>query len=325
MKYFLDYVLGYRSQANLAAEKGSVVHKGLEMLASIKLAQQNKEKFITNGELGKFYLSELTPDLCIELAYDYYSKKSTMYNWQEIDLWDCKKWFKVALEYNNGMFNPMNQSIVSPETYFDFEINKPWAKYEYKLPDGKLLKGTLAIKGTMDLMVDLGNDIYEMVDYKTGKRKDFNTGEEKTYDKLCSDSQLRMYYYAARHIFPNVKQIIVTIFYINDGGPISMCYDDDDLEKTEKMLEKRFNLIRNTFRPKKKYPHWSCTNKKICYFGTHDLDNNEIIKEEYKEKSICQNIGKELLTLGMDRVMIKRAKSSFDAYGYGAGRANEGK
>ena len=310
-----------RSPANLKAEKGTCVHKGLELLAKVKLAQQNKQKFIEDDDFGKFLLTELTPDICIELAYQHYSTKTAeMYDWSDIDLKDCRKWLWTALTYNDGMFNPLKQDIVAPETFFDFKIEESWAAYKYKLPDSTYIEGNLGIKGTIDLIVKVADGIYEMVDYKTGKRMDWNTGEEKTYDKLCSDSQLRMYYYAARRLFPDIKQIIVTIFYINDGGAISMCFDESDLDKTEDMLKKRFNLIRNTFRPKRIYPDWKCT--KLCYFGQHDLEENKITKEEYKEKSICSKISKELLTLGMDRVIVKRAKSSFDDYGNGGGSSN---
>ena len=42
-QYFLEYVLGYRSPSNKKADKGTIVHKVLEILAGIKLSQQNKE------------------------------------------------------------------------------------------------------------------------------------------------------------------------------------------------------------------------------------------------------------------------------------------
>ena len=40
MKYFLEYNLGWRGPSNIKAEKGTVVHKVLEILAIIKLKQQ---------------------------------------------------------------------------------------------------------------------------------------------------------------------------------------------------------------------------------------------------------------------------------------------
>ncbi len=319
-KYFIDYVLGWRSPPhNNKASKGTIVHKALEMLAQIKLAKQEMKTFIVNDELGKFFISELTPDICIELAYHHISNKETMYDWTESDFKDCRKWMWEALTYNNGMFNPLKQNIVRPEQYFDIEFKEPWAYYKYKMPDGTDLEGHLAIKGTFDLLVKLDDNVYELIDYKTGKRIDWNTGEEKTYAKLCNDPQLRMYHYAASKLFPDIEQIIVTIYYIQDGGAISMNYTKDDLKKTEIMLKNKFNLIRNTFKPKSIYPSWKCTS--LCHFGKYDMEGKKITKDEYKEKSICRNIGNELLTLGMDRVMLKHSKSHVSEYGSGGGRS----
>ncbi len=320
MKYFVDYVLGWHSPANIAAEKGSIVHKALEMIARVKFAKQ-KHQLEIEDEIGKFKIADLTQEIILNLAYhNSVEKTKQWYDWNDSHFEDCKKWLNIALKYNNGMFNPMKQEIIIPEKYFDITIEEDWAKYNYKLPNGKQLEGQLAIKGTMDLIAKVDDNTYEMIDYKTGKRKDWNTGEEKTYEKLCTDAQLRMYYYAASKSFPNIKQIIVTIFYINDGGPISMCFTKDDLEKTEEMLKKRFNAIRNTHKPKKIYPNWKCS--KLCYFGKHDMNHNKITADEYKEKSICAKIGNELLTLGMERVMMKHNRDeTFKAYSEGGGRS----
>lgn len=319
-KYFMDYTLGWRSPANKKASMGTIVHKALEMLAQYKLAKQKNEHFFINDELGKFFLSEITPDICTELAFHHISKIEPQYEWESDDFTTCKKWVWSALNYKGGMFNPLKQDIVQPEQFFDITFEDSWAAYNYKLPNGEVLKGQFGIKGTVDLVVKLDDGVYEMIDYKTGRRMDWNTGEEKTYEKLCNDPQLRMYHYAVSKMMPEIEQIIVTIFYINDGGVISMNFTRDDLVKTEKMIEKRFNVIRNTHKPKKIYPNWKCT--KLCHFGKHDLEGNKITKEEYKEKSICANIGKDLLTLGVDRVMLKHSKSDVTSYGSGGGRSS---
>jgi RecB family exonuclease len=320
-KYFIDYTLGWRSPANKKASKGTIVHKALEMLAQIKLAQQNLQNFIVNDELGKFYISELTPDICVDLAYHHISSKETFYDWSEEDFKDCRKWTWDALKYRDGMFNPLKQNIVKPEQYFDIEIRQPWAYYNYKMPNGEKLEGYFSIKGTLDLLVKLDTQTYELIDYKTGKRMDWNTGEEKTYKKLRNDPQLRMYHYATSILFPEIEHIIVSIFYIQDGGVFSMDFNKDDIAKTEEMLKKRFNVIRNNYRPKKIYPSWKCT--KLCHFGKHDLEGNKISSAEYKEKSICSQIGNDLLQLGVDRVMLKHSKSDVSNYGSGGGRSNK--
>jgi len=315
-KYFIDYNLGFRSPANKKAEKGTIVHKGLELLARIKLAQQKCEASIYDEELGYFELEELTPEICIQLAYHNISKKSeALYDWNKYDYKDCHEWFFNALKYNEGMFHPFNQNIIQPEQYFDFTIEKPWAWYNYKLPNGSKLEGYLALKGTLDLIVKLDKDTYELIDYKTGKRIDWNTGEEKTYEKLCKDPQLHIYHYAAARLFPDIKHFIVTIFFIQDGGAFSLNFNENNLNYTEKILEKRFNKIRNNHKPKTIYPDWKCT--KLCHFGKHDINDNKV--DDFKA-SACQTIKKEILTLGMDRVISNRGRDkSFAAYGSGGG------
>ena len=42
--YFISYVLGHRGPGNIAADKGTIVHKVMEILAKNKLALQNGEK-----------------------------------------------------------------------------------------------------------------------------------------------------------------------------------------------------------------------------------------------------------------------------------------
>lgn len=320
-KYFLDYTLGWRSPANKKASKGTIVHKALEMLAQYKLAKQLRQDHFINDELGKFFLVEISPDICIELAYHHVSELEPEYKWEEDDFTECRKWMWNALLYNKGMFNPLKQDIVQPEKYFDITFNDSWAYYDYKMPDGTNLKGQFGMKGTLDLIAKLDDKTYELIDYKTGRRMDWNTGEEKTYEKLCKDHQLRMYHYAASQMFPEIEQIIVTIFYIQDGGAISMNFTRKDLVATEEMLRKRFNLIRNTYKPKRIYPNWKCT--KLCWFGKHDLNGQPISSDDYKEKSVCTNIANDLLTLGMDRVMIKHGKSAVTSYGSGGGRTND--
>lgn len=320
-KYFMDYVLGYRSPPlNNKADKGTIVHKALELLARKKLAIQNKQQEFKDDELGCFINDDVTPEIVLDVAYKHISKKSEkLYDWSDKDYKDCLKWLYMSLEYNNGMFNPMNQDVVSPETYFDITIDKPWAYYDFKLPNGENVSGQLAIKGTLDLLVRINPTIYELVDYKTGERKDWNTGKEKTYKDFQKDAQLKIYHYAARKLFPQIEQIIVSIFYVRSGGVFSMNFTDEDISDAETMLEKRFEKIKKNKKPKRILPDWKCN--KLCYFGTRNEAGEKINRDDFKKESICQNIYNEVLTLGLDRVTLAKAKSDFRNYGSGGGRS----
>jgi hypothetical protein len=171
------------------------------------------------------------------------------------------------LTYNDGQFDPRERKIVEAEPQFDIPIEEDWAKFEYKMPNGESVTGQLAIKGTIDLVTEVEDGVIEVIDWKTGRRLNWATGEEKTYEKLIEDPQLLLYNYAISKLFPEYDQSIMSIFYIRDGGPFSMCYDEDDQAKFLKMLEKRFKQIkRNDYPQPISYTrkHFKCT--KLCHF-----------------------------------------------------------
>ena len=59
------------------------------------------------------------------------------------------------------------------------------------------------------------------------------------------------------------KQIVPSIYFINDGGPFTMAYDDSDIEATKEMLKKRFEKIKEVVRPQllTGYNRWKCNTK----------------------------------------------------------------
>ena len=81
------------------------------------------------------------------------------------------------------------------------------------------------MKGTIDLITKPSEDTLEIIDWKTGRRLDWATGQEKTQEKLETDPQLMIYFYAAKKLYPEIKNCIVTIFFINDGGPFSVSFN----------------------------------------------------------------------------------------------------
>lgn len=283
-QYFMEYVLGWRGPSGQKADKGTIVHKVLEILAVIKQAQQNKESSIDDDLIGKISTKTYDLEVIIKDVYEYYISKCTHHKWSVKDFDDCRKWVYKALEYNDGMFDPRNRDIVCPEQRFDIAINKKWAEYNYNI-NGENIKGTLGLKGTIDLITKVDDKTLEIVDWKTGKRLDWATGEEKTQEKLESDPQLRIYHYAAQHLYPQYDHIIVTIFFINDGGPFSILFDKSDLAQTETMLQNKFETIKKTRRPALK-KSWMCS--KLCHFGKTTFENTHIHPiEEYRNNQTC--------------------------------------
>jgi len=287
-QYFMEYVLGWRGPSGQKADKGTIVHKVLEILAVIKKAQQDNTTNIINDDIiGDVNISNYNLNTIIEKVYKHYSESNSHHKWSLKDYKDCHSWVYKAIEFNNGMFDPRNRFILCPEQHFDIEIKKPWSYYSYDTMDGKL-EGNLAIKGTIDLITLVNDSTIEIIDWKTGRRLDWATGQEKTQEKLEKDPQLRIYHYAISHLYPHIDHIIFSIYFINDGGPFSICFDKSDLPKTEDMLRQKFEIVKNTKRPKLK-KSWMCN--KLCHFGKTTFDNTSIESQiEHRDGQTC-NIG----------------------------------
>lgn len=284
-QYFFEYVLGLRGPSNQKADKGTITHKVLEILAIIKLNQQNNNQFFTDDVIGPVDVNNYNLDLIIEQVYDFYTKQFSHHSWSNKDYVDCKKWVYKAIEFNGGMFDPRNRVIVQPEQHFDIVIDKPWAEYSYDTDEGKL-EGKLGLKGTIDLITKISDNTLEVVDWKTGRRLDWATGQEKTYAKLQKDPQLMIYHYALSQLYPQYDHIIVTIYFINDGGPISVLFEKEDLVNTENMLRTKFEIIKKTKKPRLNRT-WMCS--KLCHFGKSNFSDSENILPiiEYRDNQVC--------------------------------------
>lgn len=332
--YFYEYVLGLKSQSNKAADKGTIVHKIMELLAWAKKTNQDGKKSYKDDETGltvpadynSIDVSEL-----IEKVYKYYTSNIKHHDWKDADFKDCKKWTIAGLTHENGAFDPRLRTIVEPELHFDFEINEPWAKYEYEV-DGEIITGNLAIKGTIDLITDCGNNTYELVDWKTGARKDWATGEAKDYAKLMKDPQLRLYYYAIKTLFPD-KDILFTIFFIKDGGPFTLGYSDSDIVEIKEQLKHRFNIIKRSMIPNKidQSQKWKC--KRLCHFGKNTFVGTDItpmqefrrgqVCKQGETMTMCEQIHYDLKKLGHEKTVRKYKDKDFSVGKYHApGQAN---
>ena len=144
-----------------------------------------KPTFLTNAEVDKINSTRINKDVykwdchidynhvrfgkdlveyLIDKCYKYYSANSPN-KWEPIHFKQVTNFVWILLDYQNGKFDPRNQNVFSTETYFDLEIDEPWAKYHYPYR-GKDLKGHLRLKGTIDLTLQLDDNTLEFVDYK---------------------------------------------------------------------------------------------------------------------------------------------------------------
>ncbi len=326
-QYFLSYVLGLDNPAGKAATKGNTVHKALECLALRKKNEQalagKSTSYILDDSLGEIPITDCEPDILIRKAFDWHVEHFE-HTWDlKRDFNDCKKWMWEALNYYDGLFDPRNRNVIDAEKQFDFEIKKPWAKYNYKLPNGQVLDGYLSLKGTIDLITEVSPGVLEIIDWKTGRyRSDFATGKEKDYAALYDDLQLRLYHYAAHKVYPSAKDIIITIFYIQAGGPFTIPLGMDDFDATEKMIEKQFEYIRRTVKPTlNPGPQWSqrpnsSTNwkcYKLCTFSQPSIHD--------PNKTTCQFFRDKIKEIGMEKVVTQYGDlSKISTYQDGGGR-----
>lgn len=260
----------------------------------------NKDKTWMLKPGSKRMGAEIVDEL-IKTTYEFYKNShSDLFKFENADFKCVNLWTWTALDYNNGMYDPRNKNVVNPEHEFAFDIDFPWANYDFSIGKEKF-SGKLKLKGVIDLVVDLGDDAYEIVDWKTGQRLDWATGEEKTYNKLQSDSQLLIYYYAATKLFPKIKSFILTIFFIRDGGPFSIHFDSHDIKNLDSYLNKFYQTLQDRKVPKLIDPsqnNFKCS--KLC----------EFYKEKVDGTNYCLFIHNEIKSKGIEQTIIDNATSN---------------
>lgn len=294
-KYLLEYILGQPSVSGKKAEMGNITHKTLEIITNIAKAKQDGVAKYIDPDFGSFLVNKIDVEKITRTVYKKMSEES-LHDYYISDLNDSIEWVDKALTYKDGLVNPFNLKIIEAERYFDFEIKEEWAKYHYELPDGELLCGYLSIKGSIDLIYESDENTIEILDYKTGKRMNWATGKEKTEACLQKDPQLLMYFYAIKKLYPQYPFSIVNIYYINDGGLYSVCYDVGDIKRLENMLQNRFETIRDTKLTNRIRSNsanlWKCN--KLCSYKNFDKDGKTIDLCEETHR-VLRNKGSEYL------------------------------
>ncbi len=295
MQYYFTYVLGMKSPSGLKASMGTTFHRVMQVLADKQIAQRNKKKLLEDDDIGNLTFEECDNlELVTERCYNYY-KENDNPNLSPKELKQIIKWVHASLAYRDGELDPRNMNVEATELFFDIEIKKDWAKYEYEV-NGEKIEGYLSIKGTVDLIINEGGNYFQVLDFKTGKRLDWATGKEKTHADLHKDKQLLLYYYALKNMYPD-RSFFISIYFINDGGLFEMVFDEKDYEKAEKMLKERFQYIKSVELPRqisKDQTDWKC--KYLCKFSQ---------EWENTGKTTCQFFHDMLKSEGMKKVSEK--------------------
>lgn len=319
MQYFITYNLGWRSKSGKRAIMGTMAHKVMEILAGFKKFQQDKPRNkylkVEDDKCGslRVHRDELLTDGLIDdltdLSIKAYSA-DTDHKFYRKERQEVRDTIETFLTWNNGQFDPRLRNVYFPEPHFDIAIEEDWAKFEYEL-NGKMVEGQLAIKGTIDLVTLVTDDTIEVVDWKTGRRLNWATDEEKTYEKMKNDPQLLLYFYAMSKMFPEFKNRIMSIFFYKDTEgepdptPYSFCFTEEDETRFLGMLREQVEKIRQNEAPQVLDPSrndFRC--KYLCHFCKNSFEG--------ETDSMCITIEKELHQIGMEEVIKKRTAPGFD-------------
>lgn len=327
LRCFLEYSIGLRGEANKSALIGSTVHGVLELLALGKLAyQQGKESFKHDSFFGNFNTNRIIDagniDSYIKISYDYYDKENPgLFGSDSYD--ECVKLSYRAIHHHNGAFDPRNSNICAAELPFEMDITDKWASYQYESPSG-LIKGRLALKGTIDLVCIEDENTFHCIDYKTSKAaNDWASGKTKVVQvkdpeketSLYNDQQLMLYYYVLANKFPD-KDIIMTLYFIRIDKAFTVVFDrKKDLPRIHAWLRERFEYIKSVEKP-----DWIDGTKDgwKCRFCPHNKN-----KQVGSKLSVCKFYQKQFASQTMKEIMDLHADfSTISSYGSGGSTAN---
>jgi hypothetical protein len=299
--YFIEQNLKYTYPPGVAADMGTVVHKVLEYLALIKLGQQEKQTELETSkgsiEFDNYSIAQLE-----EMAASAY-KNLTKEHYKTIT-----KCVQNALSYADGEYDPRNREIIAPERRVKIEIQEDWAVRS----NGE----RYCLSGIIDLVTKTPTG-YEIIDWKTGALKDWNTGKVKTYQDFYDDPQLRFYHYAATKIYGEEHAYKFTIFFVKENKAFTVPFDNSDLGRTLYLLKDRFLEIQNTQVPQLNRT-WKCT--KFCPYGQKTAYGTNLpaltqistggIAKIGSPMTICDCVSHQINTLGIDYVEANMGKNS---------------
>lgn len=265
LKWFLQYVLGYREPSGKAAVLGTICHYVLECIAKSKIARQDGVPFIEDevvGRIGHDYDLEEWVDLCFE----HFAEAEKHLVLTDSDCEQCHKNIEKARRHH--LFPENHAHIIEPEGGFFLPIEEVWANYSYMEGDG-VVNGKIQLNGFIDLVFRDERGTLNFVDYKFGSStKDWATDKEKDTASIIRDTQLCMYYWALRKKFPD-EDIVANLWFVKVGKTFTHIFDKQQEKHLMDKVESTIAKIRGLQRPNARYT-WKC---KFCPFKTTDFSS----------------------------------------------------
>lgn len=283
-KYYLINDVGFESIAGKKAYLGTIFHAIMEILAK---ARKTGHYLLKDKFTDPLYLT----DIC----WDHYVDANTWpFELEEVDYKFVKK---LVLRACESRYNPLKLKVLEIERQFDIEMDYPG----FKTVEGPNMR----LRGTIDLIYEIDHETLGILDWKTGLRKDWISGKDKDEESLKKDIQFKVYDLARRLIWPQYKYCLLTMHYINNGGPFTISLTKDDMLDTIQKLRKSFNQIKATDKPtrifddpaRRKAEGFKC--KYVCQFGHRTNMFGSECTEFYKKFNKGQQ--EQLVQISIDR------------------------
>lgn len=245
--------------------------------------------------------------LILDEIYKYYVNKQ-IHNYTAKDYKDIKKWINNVFTYRDGIYNPLNLKIVAPESPFEFIIDEPWAKYSYKDTTDRPIEGQLGIKGTIDLTTEISNDVFELIDWKSGACKDWKVNKPHDYKSLSNSFQLHLYHYSIMKMYPKLKQVVVTINYVATNEYFTFAFDRNNLDNTVDMIKSQFLKIQKDKNPRLLNTFFC---DRICWANKQAYKPEILNPKTNIPYTICKYINNSIRNKGLDATTMLETKSGF--------------
>lgn len=270
--YFMQYILGIKSGTGKAALQGKIVHLALEWMA--RLRKRDKTNVDPMWLLNRAWdnLTDEHPDIGLRKVTTRIDKETGDFK-EAADFKKCR--FAMETILNDRFYNPYNLNIVDMEKWFAMEL--PGEEWQCQDKDGD--PHQFAVRGFIDVAHEIDEDTLEIVDWKTGNRKDFYTQDEIDEETLMREVQPRLYHLAAYFLYPQYKNILITFYYANSDGPITISLSQDDIVLTIAALHRFFTVISKDTLVRRNRT-WKC---KMCRMNRND---------------VCSKVWSDLHTMG---------------------------
>lgn len=287
-QFFMEQILEIQSKSGKKALLGTIVHHVLELMA--KGSKVNRTFGIINDHVK-----------LLDICWNRYVKENPSMPLKPADKKFCLQTIEKVL---GTQYDPRKMKILFTEKQFRIPLIGNGFSYEYyDIVKGSVEKGNYEIRGTIDLITEVDKDTIEIVDWKTGSRKCWNSGEVKEYEYLQSkDIQLRMYDLACSMIFPQYRNRMLTMHFVNDGGPFTVSFDNEQRKETLDMIKTYFHTIKWNQLPArikdtKASERWKC--KSVCHFGKTKTEAG---------CSICDTVHSYMVGNGIDETIGQISK-----------------